>query len=72
MHVDPFFNSHRKEIVALAAHHAVPAFYELRDFVTATGRASRAPHQAGVYVGGILKDEKVGELPMVYPLGLSW
>jgi putative ABC transport system substrate-binding protein len=71
MHADPFFNSHRKEIVALAAHHAVPTFYELRDFVTAGGLISygtslaSAYHQAGVYVGRILKGEKVGELPMV-------
>src|SRR5262249_36702298 len=43
---DPLFNNHRNELVALAAHHAVPAFYETRDFVTAGGcrrRSSPAP-----------------------------
>jgi ABC-type uncharacterized transport system substrate-binding protein len=40
MPADPFFNGHRNEIVALAAHHAVPTFYELRDFVTAGGLIS--------------------------------
>jgi hypothetical protein len=40
LHADPFFNGHRDEIIALAAHHAVPTFYELRDFVTAGGLIS--------------------------------
>jgi putative ABC transport system substrate-binding protein len=71
MHADPFFNSHRNELVALAAHHAVPTFYELRDFVTAGGLISYgtsiagAYHQAGSYVGRLLKGERAGELPMV-------
>jgi putative ABC transport system substrate-binding protein len=71
MHNDPLFNSHRNELVALAAHHAVPVFYETRDFVTAGGLISYgasvagAYQQAGAYVGRILRGEKAGELPMV-------
>ena len=71
VHADPYFNSHRNELVALAARHAVPVFHELREFVTAGGLISYgasvagAYHQAGAYVGRILKGEKVGELPMV-------
>jgi ABC-type uncharacterized transport system substrate-binding protein len=71
MHNDPLFNSHRNELVALAARHAVPVFYETRDFVTAGGLISYgasvagAYQQAGAYVGRILKGEKAGELPMV-------
>jgi putative tryptophan/tyrosine transport system substrate-binding protein len=71
MHADPLFNSHRNEIVALAARHAVPTFHELHDFVTAGGLISYgasvadAYRQAGIYVGRILKGEKPGELPMV-------
>ena len=70
LHADPFFNGHRDEIIALAAHHAVPTFYELRDFVTAGGLISygaslaNAYRQAGTYVGRILKGEKAGDLPM--------
>jgi ABC-type uncharacterized transport system substrate-binding protein len=71
MPADPFFNGHRNEIVALAAHHAVPTFYELRDFVTAGGLISYgasladAYRQVGVYVGRILKGDKAGDLPVV-------
>jgi ABC-type uncharacterized transport system substrate-binding protein len=71
LHADPFFNGHRDEIIALAAHHAVPTFYELRDFVTAGGLISygaslaNAYRQAGTYVGRILKGEKAGDLPMM-------
>jgi putative tryptophan/tyrosine transport system substrate-binding protein len=71
LHADPFFNGHRHEIIALAAQHAVPTFYELRDFVTAGGLISygtslaNAYRQVGVYVGRILKGEKAGDLPTV-------
>jgi putative tryptophan/tyrosine transport system substrate-binding protein len=71
MPADPFFNGHRNEIVALAAHHAVPTFYELRDFVTAGGLISygasiaSAYRQAGVYIGRILKGDKAGDLPVI-------
>jgi putative tryptophan/tyrosine transport system substrate-binding protein len=67
-----FFNRH-KEIVALAARHAIPAIYEWRDFVLAGGLASygtsraEAFHQAGVYTGKILGGAKVTDLPAVQP-----
>jgi putative ABC transport system substrate-binding protein len=65
-----FFNRH-KEIVALAARHAIPAMYEWRDFVLAGGLASYgtslsdAFRQSGVYAGKILSGAKVTDLPVV-------
>src|SRR5262249_18685297 len=70
-HNDPFFNSHRGEVIALAARHALPIVYEARDPVAAGGLISYgtsitgAYRQVGVSVGRILKGEKPGDLPVV-------
>jgi putative ABC transport system substrate-binding protein len=71
---DGFLFGQREQIVQLAARHKIPTIYFLREFVDAGGLMSYGPNihngyrQAGVYVGRILKGEKVGELPVVQPI----
>jgi putative tryptophan/tyrosine transport system substrate-binding protein len=61
--------SQLQRIVELAARHAIPTVYELRDYVQAGGLISYAAsfpgayRQAGIYAGRILKGAKPSELP---------
>jgi ABC-type uncharacterized transport system substrate-binding protein len=70
---DALFNNHRREIIILAARHAMAAVYPWREFPREGGLLSYGPNlpdyyiQAGVYVGRILKGERPADLPVVQP-----
>jgi putative ABC transport system substrate-binding protein len=57
----------------LAAHHSIPSIMPNPDFAKAGGlmgygaSLDEANRHSGIYVGRILKGEKVGDLPVVQP-----
>ena len=68
---DPLFTNRRVQLAALAARHALPATYAVREIAEAGGLMSYGTNfidafrQVGVYTGRILKGEKPENLPVV-------
>ena len=68
---DPLFISRRIQIVQLAARHAFPTTYPVRDFAVVGGLMSYGTNtadawrQTGVYTGRILKGAKPADLPVL-------
>jgi putative tryptophan/tyrosine transport system substrate-binding protein len=70
---EPYLDSQRDRITALAARYSVAALYNLREYAEAGGLASYGPslqdsyRRAAGYVGRVLKGEKPADLPVQVP-----
>jgi putative ABC transport system substrate-binding protein len=70
---DPILLDRREQIVSFAERHRLPAMYFVRQFAVAGGLLSYGPsiswmyHQAGEYIGQILKGAHPATMPVMQP-----
>jgi CheY-like chemotaxis protein len=70
---EPYLDSQRERITALAARYGVAALYNLRECVMVGGLASYGPsfpelyRRSAVYAGRVLKGERPADLPVQLP-----
>jgi putative ABC transport system substrate-binding protein len=70
---DPFINTHRRLIIALAERHRLPTLFAFRQHVKDGGLISYGPDSVDIvrrstsYVDRILRGEKPGDLPVQGP-----
>ena len=70
---DPFLDGRQEQLITLAARHAVPVIYALREFAAAGGLISYGAsfpatfRLAGIYAGKILNGAKPADLPVEQP-----
>ena len=68
---DPFFDTRRNQIIALAAHQKLPAIYHFREYAVAGGLMSygvslnEAYRALGGYTARVLNGEKPADLPVM-------
>ena len=70
---DTFFQVQQDQLIALAAHHKIPAIYEWPEFVKAGGLITYSVdrdeiwRQLGVYVTRILNGARASDFPIIQP-----
>jgi putative ABC transport system substrate-binding protein len=75
---DPFLLDRREQIVSFANRNKIPAVGFVRQFATVGALSSYGPsiswmyHQAGEYVGQILKGSNPADMPVLQPTQFEW
>jgi putative ABC transport system substrate-binding protein len=70
---DPFFDTRRVKIIALATQHRLPTIYQAREYAVGGGLMSYGIdfsdlyRQVGIYTGRIIKGAKPTDLPVMQP-----